>query len=79
MCQRIRIKAGLLERLRTLSGINSDDAQARMLGVYRATINRIKNGDQPSAKFMAALCSSYGLGLGEAFEIYEAHDEVAAA
>lgn len=79
MCQRIRIKAGLLERLRTLSGINSDDAQARMLGVDRATINRIKNGDQPSAKFMAALCSSYGLGLGEAFEIYEARDEVAAA
>lgn len=79
MCQRIRIRAGLLERLRTLSGINSDDAQARMLGVDRATINRIKNGDQPSAKFMAALCSSYGLGLGEAFEIYESHDEVVAA
>jgi len=78
MSQRIRIKAGLLDRLRTFSGITSDDAQARMLGVDRATINRIKNGDQPSAKFMAALCSSYGLGLGEAFEIYEVSDEAVA-
>lgn len=78
MGQRIRIKPGLLERLRTFSGITSDDAQARMLGVDRATINRVKNGDQPSAKFMAALCSSYGLGLGEAFEIYEVAEDVAA-
>lgn len=78
MSQRIRIKPGLLERLRTFSGITSDDAQARMLGVDRATINRVKNGDQPSAKFMAALCSSYGLGLGEAFEIYEVAGDIAA-
>lgn len=78
MCQRIRIKPGLLERLRTFSGITSDDAQARMLGVDRATINRVKNGEQPSAKFMAALCSSYGLGLGEAFEIYEIPEAAAA-
>lgn len=49
-----------------------------MLGVDRATINRVKNGDQPSAKFMAALCSSYGLGLGEAFEIYEVAGDIAA-
>lgn len=79
MSQRIRIKPGLLERLRNLSGIPSDDAQARMLDVSRATIDRIKNGEQPSAKFMAALCSSYGLGLGEAFEIYESADEAVAA
>jgi len=78
MSHRLRIKPGLLERLRTFSGITSDDAQARMLGVDRATINRIKNGEQPSAKFMAALCSSYGLGLGEAFEVYEVAEEVAA-
>lgn len=78
MSHRLRIKPGLLERLRTFSGITSDDAQARMLGVDRATINRIKNGEQPSAKFMAALCSSYGLGLGEAFEVYAVAEEVAA-
>lgn len=78
MCQRIRIKPGLLERLRNLSGIASDEAQARMLGVSRGVIDRMKNGEQPSAKFMATLCSSYGLGLGEAFEIYEAEEELAA-
>lgn len=71
MSHRLRVKQGLLERLRKFSGITSDDAQARMLGVDRATINRIKNGEQPSGKFMATLCTTYGLGLGEAFEIYE--------
>lgn len=79
MSQQIRIKAGLLDRLRKFSGITSDEAQARLLGVSRATIDRIKNGEQPSAKFMAALCSTYGLGLGEAFEIIEETEVTVAA
>ncbi|WP_346921339.1 helix-turn-helix transcriptional regulator [Glutamicibacter creatinolyticus] len=79
MSQQIRIKDGLLDRLRNLTGITSDEAQARMLGVSRATIDRIKNGEQPSAKFMAALCSTYGLGLGEAFEIVNEKVTAAAA
>lgn len=79
MDYRLRIKPGLLERLRNLSEIKSDDAQARMLGVDRSTINRIKNGEQPSGKFMATLCTTYGLGLGEAFEIYESAEEAVAA
>lgn len=69
MAQHIKIREGLLKRLRTASGIQSDEAHARMLGVSRATIHRIENGEQPSAAFMASLCSTYGLGLGEAFEI----------
>lgn len=79
MTQRIRIRPGLLERLRNFSGVASDDAQARMLGVSRGVIDRMKNGEQPSAKFMATLCASYGLGLGEAFEIYEVAEEAEAA
>lgn len=79
MSQHIRIREGLLERLRTLSGLKSDESQARLMGVSRATLHRINNGEQPSAKFMAALCSTYGLGLGEAFEIAEGQEESAAA
>lgn len=69
MAQHIKIREGLLKRLRLTSGINSDEAHARMMGVSRTTLHRIENGEQPSAAFMAALCSTYGLGLGEAFEI----------
>ncbi|MGP9487873.1 helix-turn-helix domain-containing protein [Glutamicibacter sp. AOP12-B1-11] len=79
MSEQIRIKEGLLDRLRKFSGLTSDDAMARLLNVSRATIDRIKSGDQPSAKFMAALCTTFGLGLGEAFEIYEVSEEVQAA
>lgn len=69
MTQKIQIRKGLLKRLRTISGITSDEAQARLLNVSRSTINRVESGEQPSAAFMAALCTTYGLGLGEAFEI----------
>lgn len=71
MAQHIKIREGLLKRLRVAGGIQSDEAHARMLGVSRTTIHRIENGEQPSAGFMAALCSTYGLGLGEAFEIVD--------
>jgi putative transcriptional regulator len=71
MSQRIQIRQGLLKRLRDISGITSEEAQARMLGVGRSTIYRIDNGEQPSAAFMAAVCTTYQLGLGEAFEIID--------
>lgn len=78
MTAKIRIREGLIERLRKVTGLNSDDAIARLLDVSRATIDRIKNGEQPSGKFMAALCTTFGLGLGEAFEIYEVAEDMAA-
>lgn len=69
--QQVQIRPGLLKRLRDMSGINSDEAQARMLGFDRTTIYRIEQGAQPSAAFMASVCTTYGIGLGEAFEIIE--------
>lgn len=69
MRAKLRIRPGLLKRLRDLSGISSDEAQARMLDVSRSTINRIEKGDQPSAHFIVSVCTTYNLGLGEAFEI----------
>ncbi|KUM31614.1 hypothetical protein AQ436_00290 [Arthrobacter sp. EpRS66] len=79
MTAQIRIREGLIERLRKVTGLNSDDAIARLLDVSRASIDRIKNGEQPSGKFMAALCTTFGLGLGEAFEIYDVAEEAEAA
>jgi hypothetical protein len=65
----IRIKPGLIARLRETRGITSEDAFARLVGVDRGTLRRIDRGTQPSGTFMASFCDAFGLGLGEAFEI----------
>lgn len=79
MSKKIQIRTGLLKRLRDMSGINSEEAQARMLDVSRSSIYRIENGEQPSAAFMAAVCTTYGIGLGEAFEIIDESSQARAA
>ena len=66
---RIRIRKDFLRRQREIAGIDSEEAQARLLGVDRATLRRIDAGSQPSGYFMAAVADTYGIGLGEAFEV----------
>jgi transcriptional regulator with XRE-family HTH domain len=65
----IRIRVGLLRRLRETRGIPSEEYLARLVGVDRSTLRRVDNGAQPSGAFMAGLCDAFGLGLGEAFEV----------
>lgn len=65
----IRIKTGLVDRLRETRNINSEDAFARLIGTDRTTLRRIDRGAQPSGAFIANFCVTFGLGLGEAFEI----------
>jgi putative transcriptional regulator len=48
------------------------------MGVSLSSIRRIDNGEQPSADFIVALCVTYGLGIGEAFEIAQTAVEDAA-
>lgn len=69
MSTTIRIRPGLLHRLRETRGIASEEHQARLVGVDRSTLRRVDNGAQPSGAFMAGLCEAFGLGLGEAFEV----------
>ena len=69
MAVAIRIKDGIVERLRETRGINSEEAFARLIGSERTTRRRIMNGAQPSGAFMAGFCDAFGLGLGEVFEI----------
>lgn len=69
MAATLRIKPGLLLRLRELREIPSEEHQARLIGVDRSTLRRVDNGAQPSGAFMAGLCEAFGLGLGEAFEV----------
>jgi len=69
MASKLQIKPGLLARLRQIRDIPSEEHQARLMGVDRTTLRRIDRGAIPSGAFMAALCDTFGLGLGEAFEV----------
>ena len=71
MASRVQIKPGLLKRLREVRGIPSEGHQARLMGVDRTTLRRIDAGGVPSPQFMAAMWETFGLGLGEAFELVE--------
>lgn len=65
----IRLKTGLVDRLRETRNLNSEEAVARLVGSDRTTLRRIMRGAQPSGAFIASFCDAFGLGLGEAFEI----------
>lgn len=69
MAVEIRIKQGLVDRLRETRSILSEDAFARYIGVDRGTLRRVVAGSQPSGTFIASFCTAFGLGLGEAFDI----------
>lgn len=71
MSATIRIKEGLLKRLREARGIPTEAIQARMIGVDRVTMRRIDRGAAPSAAFMAGVAEAFGLGLGEAFDVVQ--------
>lgn len=72
MNSHLQIRKGLLKRMRDSTGISSEQAQARLLGVGISTIRRIDAGEQPSAGFIVAFCMTYNMGIGEAFEIVPA-------
>lgn len=69
MSSQLQVRPGLLKRLRDISGISSDEAQAKMLGIGRTTLHRLETGAQPSAAIIVAICETYDLGIGEAFVI----------
>lgn len=71
MVETIRIKDGLLSRIRELRQIPNEEVQAEMIGVDRTTLRRIDRGSAPSPAFMAGFASAFGLGLGEAFDVVE--------
>lgn len=71
MAVAIRLKPGLVDRLRETRSITSEEAFARLIGTDRTTLRRIDRGAQPSGGFIATFCHTFGLGMGEAFEIVE--------
>ncbi|MDF2554176.1 MAG: oxidoreductase [Microbacterium sp.] len=71
MAYAIRIREGVVDRLRESRGIKSEEAFAERMDTDRKTLRRIVNGAQPSGAFIANFCAAYGLGMGEAFEIVD--------
>lgn len=71
MAVTLRVKEGLIERLREVRSIPSEEHFARLIDVDRSTLRRVMEGQKPSGTFMANFCHAFGLGLGEAFEVIE--------
>ncbi|ALX66825.1 helix-turn-helix domain-containing protein [Microbacterium sp. XT11] len=69
--QSAQIRPGLLDRLKLNSGIRSDEAFARMIGVSRATLNRLKAGEEPTLRTVVGIAQAFGLALGEVVEMVE--------
>ncbi len=66
----LRVRPGVLKRIRELHRLPSDAALAHAIGVSRATLDRINRGEvAPSPHFIAGLCLFTGIGIGEAFEV----------
>ncbi len=75
-----QIRPGLLDRLKQNSGIRSDEAFARMIGVSRATLGRLKTGEEPTLRTVIGIAQAFGLALGEVVEVRETPtDDVALA
>ncbi len=72
-----RIRPGLLDRLKENSGIRSDDAFARTIGISRATLGRLKAGEEPNLRTVIGIASAFGLALGEVVEMVPAETAIA--
>ena len=71
MTRSIIIRPGLLERLRRMSGVVSDAAFARLLGVGTEELAAVAAGAAPSMRFLAGISDAFGLSLGEIATIAE--------
>ena len=74
------IRPGILDRLKSNAGIASDEAFARLIGVSRATLVRVRDqGELPSAIFIAGVSLAFGLGPGEVATVVESAPTVTEA
>ena len=72
------IRPGLLDRLKKNAGIADDAAFARLLGISRDTLSRLRDGGTPSIATVATIAQAFSLGLGEVAVIVELPESSAA-
>ncbi|WP_114587779.1 helix-turn-helix domain-containing protein [Microbacterium arborescens] len=75
----VTIRPGLLDRLKSNSGIRSDEAFARMIGVSRSSLARLKAGEEPTLRAIIGISQAFGLGLGEVVLVVESAEEAVAS
>lgn len=68
----IKVRPGLLDRLKETSGIRSDDAFARTIGISRATLDNAKKGGEPSLRTVLGIAQAFGLAMGEVVVVVDA-------
>ncbi|WP_226080780.1 helix-turn-helix transcriptional regulator [Mycetocola spongiae] len=73
MKQVLRVREGLLPRLREIRGLCSDEALAELIGVSRTTLYRAECGSAPSPALTLGICLAFGLSPGEVLEVVPAH------
>ncbi|MDR1266226.1 MAG: hypothetical protein LBK42_11880 [Propionibacteriaceae bacterium] len=71
---RVIIRPGLLDRLKRLGGIVDDEAFARLIGMPRAELDRLRGGKPPSTLAIAMIAKTFGLGVGEVATLAEPAD-----
>lgn len=69
--QTAMIRPGLIDRLRLQSGVKSDEAFARLIGVSRPTLQRLRAGEEPTLRSVIGIATAFGLGLGEVVQVVE--------
>ncbi|WP_256335286.1 helix-turn-helix transcriptional regulator [Microbacterium sp. 77mftsu3.1] len=75
--QTAMIRPGLIDRLRLQSGVKSDEAFARLIGVSRPTLQRLRAGEEPTLRSVIGIATAFGLGLGEVVQVIEAAESEA--
>ncbi|MDJ1371783.1 transcriptional regulator [Gulosibacter molinativorax] len=71
---KLKLRVGVIDRVKELRSIPSDAVMARMIGVDRATLNRVRNGQEPTGRFVAGAVDAFGMGIGELFEVVASDD-----
>lgn len=66
---KVRIKDGILHRLREIHRLQSDEALARLIGCDRTTLRRVAAGGSPSAAFIAGAVVAFDLPFDALFVI----------
>lgn len=74
----VKIRPGLLDRLKERSGIRSDEAFARTIGVSRPTLARLKDGEEPSLRTVVGIAQAFELAIGEVVVVDRPEAEAAA-
>lgn len=74
----LRLKVDTLASYRRLAGLKTDSALAERMGYDPGNLSRVLNGkQQPTGKFIAALCGAFDARLEELFEVVDSRDVAA--